>query len=78
LTNNQPKSKRGGKREGAGRKKGSLNKATADIRQAAQQFTDDALGVLAQIMRDSESDAARVAAANSIQREIVRPPHTHG
>ena len=66
MQENQPKSKRGGARPGSGRKKGSLNKATADIREAAQQFTDAALNVLASIMRESESDAARVAAANSI------------
>lgn len=65
MINNQRKSK-GGKREGAGRPKGSVSKATADVRAAAAEFTTDALNVLAQIMRDSESDAARVAAANSI------------
>lgn len=57
---------RGGKREGAGRPKGALTKATADVKMAAQAFTDDALNTLASIMRESESDAARVAAANSI------------
>ena len=57
---------RGGKREGAGRPKGAVNKATADIRDAAQEFTTEALQTLAQVMRNSESDAARVAAANSI------------
>ncbi len=56
----------GGKREGAGRPKGALNKATADVRVAAQQYTEEALTVLAKVMRDSDSDAARVAAANSI------------
>lgn len=56
----------GGKRPGAGRKKGSPNKATADIKAAAQEYTEDALRVLASIMTKSESDAARVAAANSI------------
>lgn len=56
----------GGKREGAGRPKGALNKATADIKEAAQAFTTDALNTLADIMRKSESDAARVAAANAL------------
>lgn len=103
MKNNQRKSSHGGARPGAGRKKGSISKATADIREAAQTFTEDALNVLASIMRESESDAARVAAANSIldrghgkprqamdidanvkaavhriEREIVRPSHTHG
>jgi hypothetical protein len=57
---------RGGKRDGAGRPKGAVNKATADIREAAQEYTTEALGVLAKVMRASESDAAKVAAANSI------------
>lgn len=57
---------RGGKREGAGRPKGAVNKATADIREAAQEYTDEALMVLAEVMRDGDSAAARVAAANSI------------
>jgi len=49
-----------------GRPKGSLNKATADIKAAAQVYTEDALATLAQIMKAGESEAARVAAANSI------------
>jgi hypothetical protein len=56
----------GGARPGAGRPKGSLNKATADIKAAAQAYTEDALATLAQIMKAGESEAARVAAANSI------------
>jgi phage gp46-like protein len=58
---------RGGKREGAGRKPGSLNKATADIREAAQEYTDEALQVLAEVMRSAEHPAAaRVSAASAI------------
>ena len=53
-------------KRGRGRPKGSLNKATASVKEAAQAFTDDALKVLCEIMRDGESEAARVAAANSI------------
>ena len=49
-----------------GRPKGSVNKVTADIRAAAQAYTDDALATLAQIMKAGASEAARVAAANSI------------
>lgn len=66
MNKNQPKSNRGGARPGAGRPKGAINKATADIREAAQQYTDQALGVLVQIATAGESEAARVAAANSI------------
>lgn len=57
---------RGGKRDGAGRPKGAVNKATADIREAAQQYSDEALAVLAEVMKAGDSAAARVAAANSI------------
>lgn len=58
---------KGGKREGAGRPKGSLNKATADVKQAAQAFTTDAISTLAEIMRSPEHPAAaRVSAANSL------------
>lgn len=58
---------KGGKREGAGRPKGSLNKATADVKQAAQAFTTDAISTLAEIMRSPEHPAAaRVSAANAL------------
>lgn len=66
---------RGGKREGAGRPAGAKTKVGAQLREAAQAFTDDALNTLAQIMRESESDAARVSAANSIlDRGYGKPP----
>jgi hypothetical protein len=64
--NNQRKSGRGGKRPGAGRPKGSVNKATADIREAASVYSDQALKVLVQIATSGESEAARVSAANAI------------
>jgi len=54
-----------GKKTG-GRKKGTPNKVTAEIREHAQRYTTEALDGLAQIARDSTSDAARVAAWNSI------------
>lgn len=57
---------RGGKRDGAGRPKGAVNKATADIREAAQEYSAQALQVLVQVATQGESEAAKVAAANSI------------
>jgi hypothetical protein len=66
LKDNQRKSARGGKREGAGRPKGSLNRATADVKAAAQKYTDEALKTLAAIMRDADSAPARVAACKEI------------
>lgn len=56
----------GGKRERAGRPKGAVNKATADVKAAAQRYTSDAIETLAQIMRTSGSDAARVQAADKL------------
>lgn len=57
----------GGKRDGAGRPKGALNKATLDVREAAQAFTEDALKILAEIMKaDEQPAAARVSAAKEL------------
>ncbi len=66
MENNQPKSKRGGARPGSGRPKGSPNKATRDLKELAQVHTPDALRTLATIMKKGQSEAARVAAANSL------------
>jgi predicted ArsR family transcriptional regulator len=57
---------RGGKRSGAGRPKGAVNKVTADIREAAQEYSAQALQVLVQVATAGESEAARVSAANAI------------
>jgi hypothetical protein len=58
---------RGGARPGAGRRKGTPNKATADVKEAASVFSADAVATLAEIMRDPEHPAAaRVSAANAL------------
>lgn len=50
-----------------GRKPGVRNKLTADVKEAAQAFTNDAIETLASIMRAEEQPAAaRVAAANAL------------
>ena len=54
-----------------GRQKGTLNKATADVKAVAQIYTAEAVGVLAKIMRESESDQAKVAAI----RELLDRAH---
>ena len=67
MKNNQVKSKRGGARPGAGRPKGVPNKATASIREAAREYTEQALLTLAEVMADEEQPAAaRVSAANAL------------
>lgn len=60
-----------------GRKKGVPNKATASLKEAAQVYTEQALQTLANIMTAGESEAARVAAANSIlDRGYGKPKQT--
>ena len=67
---------RGGKREGAGRKKGSKDRkprsspiiiANAqekrELREAAREYTERALKTLAAICSEGQSEAARVSAA---------------
>ena len=67
---------RGGKRQGAGRKKGSRDRKPRsspiiiapaqekrDLREAARQFTGDALKTLAGICKSGQSEAARISAA---------------
>lgn len=52
---------------GKGRPKGSLNRATVDVRALAQKYGSDALKTLAKIMgNDGEPAAARVSAAKEI------------
>ena len=51
---------------GKGRPKGSLNKATAEIKQAARKHGPDALKVLALLMKNAESEQAQIAAAKEI------------
>jgi hypothetical protein len=65
---------RGGKRENAGRKAGSVNKATADVRAIAQQWGSDALEAAAAMaglikkegFPQAESDQVRLAAINLV------------
>jgi len=49
-----------------GRPKGSPNKVSRDVREAAQQYTAAALKTLADICARGESEQARVAAANAL------------
>lgn len=61
-------SKRGsapGERRG-GRKKGTLNKSTADLKAIAGQYTEEAVEALVKVIRGTESDAARVSAVKEL------------
>lgn len=71
----------GGKRPGAGRKPGSKDKATAEqsatLSELAREHTGTALQVLVQVAKASESDAARVSAANAILDRGYGKPAQH-
>ncbi|MCY1285671.1 hypothetical protein D9M69_491140 [compost metagenome] len=50
-----------------GRRKGTPNKATVDVKALAQQYSEEAVKSLVEIMRDGDAPhAARVAAAKDI------------
>lgn len=74
--------KRGGRREGAGRPTGRQNTATrsqgASLSELARKHTAAALNVLVEVAKKSESDSARVAAANAIlDRGYGKPRQAH-
>ena len=54
-----------------GRPKGSLNKATRDVKEAAQVYTKEALDTLVKVMRKGKSEQAVIAAS----REILDSGH---
>jgi hypothetical protein len=70
---------KGGKRAGAGRKKGSRDRATIEqkgtLEEIARSYTEEALNVLLQVARSSSSDAARVSAASAILDRGYGKPH---
>ena len=56
-----------GLRRGGGRPKGVPNKATAEVKALAQQYTEDAIEALVSIMQGAKQPpAARVAAAKEL------------
>ncbi|WP_131113098.1 hypothetical protein [Lichenihabitans psoromatis] len=64
-------------RKTGGRQLGTPNKATADLKAAAAFYTKEMLIVLVEIANKGESEAARVAAANSIlDRAHGKPTQT--
>jgi len=57
----------GGKRAGAGRPAGRRNKVTADIKELAQSYGEEAIKSLVEIVRDGEAPhASRVAAVKEL------------
>lgn len=65
---------RGGKRSGSGRPKGKPNKATAEFKDLANEYTPECLEILIDVARNSESDAARVAAVNGVLDRALGKP----
>lgn len=72
------KPKRGGRREGSGRKKGSPNKVTIDLKHKALEYSEEALQVFVEVMRDTTApQAVRLAAADKLlDRSHGRPTAT--
>ena len=71
----------GGMREGSGRPSGAVNKTTTELNlnlsELAREYTNDALDTLVEVMQSSQSDSARIAAANAIlDRGYGRPTKT--
>ena len=67
MKNNQQKSsEHGGKRRGAGRKAGTPNKVTADIRELAQRYGPESVEELARLAKEAQSEQARVEAIKEI------------
>ena len=56
----------GGKRDGAGRKKGQLNKSTKEVKALAQKHGATAIRTLAKLMVSADSDAAKIAACKEL------------
>ena len=57
---------KGGARPNSGRKKGSPNKITAEIKEIAQQHGEKAINLLVNMMYNANSDSTKVMAAKEI------------
>jgi hypothetical protein len=71
----------GGKRAGAGRPKGVVNRVTAEkratIEEIARRYTDEAIAVLVDVAKNGASDSARVGAATALLDRGYGRPHQH-
>lgn len=72
------KPKQGGRRAGSGRKKGGLNKSTASLKVLASEYTEEAVMVLVDVMRDADSPpSVKIQAADKLlDRGHGRPATT--
>ena len=60
-----------------GRQKGTPNKVTADLQDAARKYSFEALETLRKVCTEGESEAARVAAANALLDRGHGKPTAH-
>jgi hypothetical protein len=61
-----------------GRPKGALNKVSRDVREAAMEYSDEALRTLGRIMRSCKTNPqARVAAAKELLNRAHGMPTAH-
>lgn len=65
--------KRGGKRDGAGRKRGALNAATINVRELARQHTQTAINALVELVSNAESPQRAIAANSLLDRAYGKP-----
>ena len=68
--------KRGGRRPGAGRPLGSVNKLSRPLKELAALHSEDCIAVLVQLRDHAEAEQVRLAAANALlDRGHGRPRH---
>lgn len=65
--------KRGGKRDGAGRKPGSLNNDTRDVREFAQEYGPRAIEKLVALLECGTPSVERAAATDLLDRGYGKP-----
>ena len=65
--------RRGGKRAGAGRKRGALNAATINVRELARQHTENAINALVELLNNPESPQRALAANSLLDRGYGKP-----
>lgn len=64
---------KGGKRPGAGRKKGSPNKVQPEVRELARQYTEDAIERLVKLMRADDPNTSLTACKEILDRGWGKP-----
>ena len=66
MKNNQNKSSRGGSRKGAGRKAGTPNKSTKEVKELASKHGPEVIKELVRLAKNAQGEAARIAAGREV------------